>query len=96
MTTDRTQRPWYVLDGPCDEYRRTFSDTGPTMLKTLKTVRAIIEEVQEEYEQGAPIDEVLAQAVEMGINESQAEHEIDELISRGELYKPAKDHVRTT
>jgi len=42
MSTDRTQRPWYVLDGPCDEYRRTFSDTGPTMLKLLKTIRAII------------------------------------------------------
>jgi len=42
MTTDRTQRPWYVLDGPCDEYRRTFADTGPTMLKLLKTIRAII------------------------------------------------------
>ena len=35
-------RPWYVLDGPCDEYKRSFEDTGPTMLKLLKTVRAII------------------------------------------------------
>jgi len=42
MTTDRSQRPWYILDGPCDEYKRSFGDTGPTMLKTLKTIRAII------------------------------------------------------
>jgi len=42
MTIDRTERPWYVLDGPCDEYKRTFGDTGPTMLKMLKTVRALI------------------------------------------------------
>ena len=42
MTTDRTQRPWYILDGPCDEYRRSLGDTGPTMLKLFKTVRAII------------------------------------------------------
>ena len=42
MSTDRTQRPWYILDGPCDEYRRSLGDTGPTMLKLLKTVRAII------------------------------------------------------
>jgi len=42
MSTDRTQRPWYILDGPTDEYKRSFSDTGPTMLKILKTVRALI------------------------------------------------------
>jgi len=42
MTTDRTQRPWYVLDGPCDEYRRSLQNTEPSMLKLLKTVRAII------------------------------------------------------
>lgn len=42
MSTDRTQRPWYILDGPCEEYKRTISETGPTMLKLLKTVRAII------------------------------------------------------
>jgi len=42
MSTDRTQRPWYILDGPTDEYKRSFGDTGPTMLKILKTVRALI------------------------------------------------------
>jgi len=42
MSTNRTQRPWYILDGPCDEYKRSLGDTGPTMLKLLKTVRAII------------------------------------------------------
>jgi hypothetical protein len=42
MSTDRTQRPWYILDGPTDEYKRTFQETGPTMLKLLKTIRAII------------------------------------------------------
>ena len=36
-------RPWYVLDGPCDEYKRTFGDGGgPQMIKVLKTIRAII------------------------------------------------------
>lgn len=36
-------RPWYVLDKPCDEYRRTFDHgNGPRMIKILKAVRAII------------------------------------------------------
>jgi hypothetical protein len=42
MSTNRTERPWYILDGPCEEYKRSLGDTGPTMLKLLKTVRAII------------------------------------------------------
>ena len=36
-------RPWYVLDGPCDEYKEVISENGgPQMIKVLKLLRALI------------------------------------------------------
>lgn len=37
------QRPWYINDHACDEYRTTLTDGGRLpMLKTLKLIRSII------------------------------------------------------
>jgi replicative DNA helicase Mcm len=71
--------------------------TSKTQRDRKMNLRKLIGEIEQEYQEGAPIDEVLAQAVEvLGIEESKAEKEIESLKRKGELYEPSQDHLRTT
>ncbi|WP_254864396.1 minichromosome maintenance protein MCM [Halovivax gelatinilyticus] len=62
----------------------------------VKNIKALIADVEEEYDDGAPIDVVLERAGEIGMDESKAEHEIEKLKQKGEVYEPKTDHLRTT
>jgi replicative DNA helicase Mcm len=71
--------------------------TSKTQRDRKMNLRKLIDEIEGEYQKGAPIDEVLAQAVEvLGIEEAKAEKEIESLKRKGELYEPSQDHLRTT
>ncbi|MFB6362284.1 MAG: AAA family ATPase, partial [Halobacteriales archaeon] len=70
--------------------------TSKTQRDRIKSIRALIKEIETEYEEGAPVDEVLSRAGEAGIDESKVEHEIEKLRQRGEVYEPATGHLRTT
>ena len=45
---------------------------------------------------GAPVDVIVERAEEQGMDASKAEHEIDKLKQKGEVYEPKTDHLRTT
>jgi replicative DNA helicase Mcm len=62
----------------------------------IKNLKQLISEIEEDYEEGAPVDEVMARADEIGMEQSKAEHEIDKLKQKGEVYEPSTDHLRTT
>ncbi|MFC4448617.1 minichromosome maintenance protein MCM [Halorussus aquaticus] len=62
----------------------------------IKNLKQLIGEIEEDYEEGAPVDEVMARADEIGMEQSKAEHEIDKLKQKGEVYEPSTDHLRTT
>lgn len=70
--------------------------SSKTQRDRIKTVRTLIAEVSSDYEQGAPVDEVLERAEDIGIEPSKAEHEIDKLRDRGEAYEPSTGHLRLT
>jgi len=70
--------------------------SSKTQRDRIKTVRTIIEEVSGEYSQGAPVEEVLSKAEDIGIDPSKTEHEIEKLRQRGEAYEPQSGHVRLT
>jgi len=70
--------------------------TSKTQRDRIKSIRSLIKEIETEYEDGAPVDEVLSRAGEAGIDESKVEHEIEKLRQRGEVYEPATGHLRTT
>jgi replicative DNA helicase Mcm len=71
--------------------------TSKTQRDRKMNLRKLIGEIEQEYQEGAPVDEVLAQAVEvLGIEESKAEKEIESLKRKGELYEPSQNHLRTT
>jgi replicative DNA helicase Mcm len=68
--------------------------TSKSQRDRIKNVKGIIRELQDEYEDGAPYDQVLERAEQGGIERSKAEHEIQKLKDRGDIYEPKTDHLR--
>lgn len=77
---------------------RTDSGTPNSQRDRVKQLLDIVDEVDSEFEdhRGAPVEEVLDRAGETGIGRSNAEHEIDQLMHKGELYEPKNGEVQTT
>jgi replicative DNA helicase Mcm len=69
--------------------------TSKTQRDRIKNIKGIIKELEEEYDDGAPTEEVLDRAETVGIERSKAEHQIQKLRDRGEVYEPRTDHLRT-
>jgi replicative DNA helicase Mcm len=86
------------VDPETGEFDADVVETGTskTQRDRIKNVKALIQDIEDEYEEGAPVDEVLARADEVGIDRSKAEKEIENLKKKGELYEPSLDHLRTT
>ncbi|WP_237560420.1 hypothetical protein [Halolamina rubra] len=70
--------------------------TSKSQRDRIKSVKALIGDIEEEYDEGAPIEEVLDRAGEIGMDEEKAEKEIESLRKKGELYEPVQGHLRTT
>jgi replicative DNA helicase Mcm len=60
----------------------------------IKDIVDIIEDVQSEYDEGAPIDVVIDRAEEEGIEASKVTNEIETLKSKGVAISPRNEHVR--
>jgi len=80
------------------EFDADIMETGTSSSQRdrIRNLEQLIDEIASEYEDGAPVDEVVARADEVGITQSKAEHEIDKLKQKGEVYEPETDHLRTT
>ncbi|GAA0532014.1 LAGLIDADG family homing endonuclease [Halorubrum ejinorense] len=70
--------------------------TSKSQRDRIKNIKGLIADVEEEYEQGAPVDEVLDRAGEIGMDPGKAEQEIEKLRTKGEVYEPKQGHLRTT
>ncbi|MFC6716175.1 minichromosome maintenance protein MCM [Natrialbaceae archaeon GCM10025810] len=70
--------------------------TSKSQRDRIKNIKQLISDVEQEYDDGAPIDIVLERAAEIGMDQSKAEHEIEKLKQKGEVYEPSTDHLRTT
>ncbi|AXR79483.1 LAGLIDADG family homing endonuclease [Natrarchaeobaculum sulfurireducens] len=70
--------------------------TSKSQRDRIKNVKGLISDVEEEYDEGAPVDIVLERAAEIGMDQSKAEHEIEKLKQKGEVYEPSTDNLRTT
>ncbi|WP_255194880.1 LAGLIDADG family homing endonuclease [Halorarius litoreus] len=70
--------------------------TSKTQRDRIKNIRGIIRELEDEYEDGAPEDEVFERAEAVGMDRDKAEHEIQKLRQKGEIYEPKQGHLRTT
>jgi len=70
--------------------------TSQSQRDRIKNIKGLISELEDEYDEGAPVDVVLEKADVVGMDESKAEHEIDKLKQKGEVYEPSTDTLRTT
>ena len=70
--------------------------TSKSQRDRIKTLKQLISEIEEEFEEGAPIDEVLKRTDELNMGRDKAEGEIEKLRRKGEVYEPKTDHLRTT
>lgn len=73
---------------------------GIEIKKVNRTLREqtkhLISNIEKEYDEGAPIEEVLNRHNELGISRAAVEKLIEKLRRTGEVYEPKKDHFRTT
>jgi len=86
------------IDPETGEFDADVVETGTSKSQRdrIQNIRGIIADIEDEYDEGAPIDVVVERAEEVGIDESKAEHEIEKLKQKGEVYEPRTDHLRTT
>ncbi|MFC7018486.1 MULTISPECIES: LAGLIDADG family homing endonuclease [Haloarcula] len=86
------------IDPETGEFDADVVETGTskTQRDRIQNLKGIIADIEDEYDEGAPIDIVVERAEEVGIEESKAEHEIEKLKQKGEVYEPRTDHLRTT
>ncbi|WP_338730084.1 LAGLIDADG family homing endonuclease [Haladaptatus sp. DJG-WS-42] len=86
------------VDPETGQFDADVVETGrsKTQRDRVKNIKNLIAEIEQEYEDGAPIDVVLDRAEEIGMDHSKAEHEIEKLKQKGEVYEPRTDHLRTT
>ena len=86
------------VDPETGEFDADVVETGQSKSQRdrAKTLRNIIEELQEEYddEPGAPMERIVERAAEAGIEESKVEHRVSELKKRGDLYEPQNGYIR--
>jgi replicative DNA helicase Mcm len=86
------------VDPESGEFDADVVETGTSksQRERIKNIKGLIADVEEEYDDGAPVDVVLDRADEIGLDRDKAEHEIDKLKQKGEVYEPSTDHLRTT
>jgi len=70
--------------------------TSKSQRDRIKNIKQLISMIEEEYDEGAPVDIIIERAEEEGIEESKTEHEIEKLKQKGEVYEPQQNHLRTT
>jgi len=70
--------------------------TSKSQRDRIKDLKSLIAEIEEEYEMGAPVEEVLDRVEEHGTDRTKAEDEIEKLRRKGEVYEPKNGHLRTT
>jgi replicative DNA helicase Mcm len=71
------------------------SGRSKTQRDRIRRIKSLIGEVEAEYDEGAPREEVLDRAEEVGLERSKAEHEIEKLRQKGDVYEPQTDYLRT-
>jgi len=86
------------MDPESGEFDADVVETGQSKSQRdrIQNIKGIINDIESEYDEGAPIDVVVERAEEVGVDRSKAEHEIEQLKQKGEVFEPRTDHLMTT
>ena len=85
------------MDPETGEFDADVVETGTskTQRDRIRNIKGIITEIEDEYDKGAPVEEVIDRAEAIGMDHSKAEHEINKLREQGDVYEPQTGHLRT-
>jgi len=73
----------------------TETGTSKAQRDRIKSVTELIQELQVEYDEGAPMEVLIERAEdEHDIDESKVRHEVDKLKQAGTAIQPRNEHVR--
>jgi replicative DNA helicase Mcm len=86
------------MDPETGEFDADMVETGTSKSQRdrIKDLLSLVQNIEEEYDEGAPVDVIIERAEEAGMEASKAEHEIEQLKQKGEVYEPQNNHLRTT
>lgn len=86
------------IDPESEEFDSDVIETGRSndQRDRVKSIIDLVEKLVQDNERGAPIEELLTMCESQGIERSKAEHQIENLKQKGELYEPAAGYLRTT
>ena len=82
-----------------EQYDTEVVETGTSKSQRdhVKNIKGLIASIEEDYTDGAPLDEVMeAYMEEFDQSPTKAEIEIEKLRTKGEVYEPKQGHLRTT
>lgn len=84
------------VDPETGQFDADVVETGrsKTQRERVKSIKEILRNLQGEYDEGVPLEEVLGAAEEAGIEREKAEHQIQKLKDQGEIYTPDPDRLR--
>ncbi|MFB6120028.1 MAG: LAGLIDADG family homing endonuclease [Halobacteriaceae archaeon] len=85
------------MDPETGEFDADVIETGTSKSQRdrIRGIKDVIDDLQDEYDEGAPLEKVLDAAEADGMERSKAENEIENLKQKGEIYQPSPDHFRT-
>ena len=85
-------------DPETGEFDADLIETGQSKSQRdrVKKMKSIVEEVESEYDEGAPRAEIAKRATEEGIDTSRVDTELRKLSEQGEVYEPQDGYYRTT
>ncbi|MCU4971848.1 hypothetical protein OB955_03735 [Halobacteria archaeon AArc-m2/3/4] len=83
-------------DGP--EYDTDFvgSESTRSQADRVTSVEDIVGEVEDNHEDGAPVEKVIDACEDAGFDQGKVEHELEKLKRKGKVYEPSAGRLRTT
>ena len=86
------------MDPETGEFDADMVETGTSKEQRdrIKDLLSLIQNIEDEYERGAPVDVILKRAEEAGMEKSKAEHEIEQMKQKGDVFEPQKDYLMST
>jgi len=80
-----------------DVYEPLARADSETERDRIKGLKHLIEVLEDEHDEGAPVDRVLTlPSAKLDLTRSVAEREVENLRRKGEVYEPRTDYLRTT
>lgn len=86
------------IDPDTGEYDVDMVETGKpkSQRDRIKSLKQLLKDMQEDYDDGVPISDLIEAAEDVGIEQDKVEHELKKMKDAGEVYEPSHKRFRIT